>query len=148
MCGPKARVQPELLVNGVEQLLGKGWVRECAGLNCHIMCPFIFCCFIVESFQGIRLMPSPRLLIVLVPLTNRLKRLTEHRVSKELKLAAFCIEVSFSSMTLSSVPPSVRPDNQSGRVDSCVKPVSEKRPMATDFILMGIICDLIHCATT
>ena len=54
MDGPKAGVQPELLINGVEQLLGKGWVLECAGLNCHILCPFIFCFFHRRNVSEIR----------------------------------------------------------------------------------------------
>jgi hypothetical protein len=41
MGGPRPGVQPELPIYGVEQLQGKGCVREFTGLNCHIICVFI-----------------------------------------------------------------------------------------------------------
>jgi hypothetical protein len=40
MSGPKAWVQAELFVDSVEDLLSKGWVRQCASFDFHINFPF------------------------------------------------------------------------------------------------------------
>src|SRR5439155_17317080 len=57
MGGSKARMHPELIVYGIEQLLGEGWVCNCSGPNCHVICPFIF---FVGCYFGVALCERPR----------------------------------------------------------------------------------------